>query len=883
MAQIVTSARRWPSSNEDAGRSPARAADRTSRSRHTYLAGAFLFSILTYGAVELIKAGGSALTAATADPAASTVNALLVHATSLIAWIGACLMAGLVAHHYQSRLGSTLNAATRRGEKLALVNDVGGALTGPLPPNEIATKFLQRISRLVPEQTTAAVYLLDEAAGTFSGIAANGPLAADLATAAFPVAVLPEPVRALILKGQPIVTYDLRVDMASVGGADAWATFCRSLPGVRQPRSFALLPLLSRGRLVGVLLMRDDDARTVDAEPLHLLTVLTQFLAGALHNALSVAEAEARAERAALINRVARHAHASLDHEALMASTLEELGMAMGVSAALVQLGASAEDLHVAYEWPAPGVTPVGVGGHLHLPISSLAVRVGGTIAVTDLRTDIRLNDDALGQREDHLLTGAISALATPISLGNQLVGVLLLHMVERARTWTNNDVLLVEAVARELRVALETARLLEARTRESDRLLALHRASTELATHTDTSTVIQSILRNAVTLLGGGSGSFFRWDAEAGLLRRVQSWQTPEFDTSSDVRPGEGLAGLAFAQGRPIIVNDYQTSEIVGRRGRERGLRAGLGVPLVPSGKPLGVLLISSYDDTTQFTEDDARLLDLFGDQAAAALMTAEAFEEQGKAVAELERLNKVKSEFVAIVSHEFRTPLTGIQGFSEMMRDEDLSPEEMKEYAADINKDARRLNRLVNEMLDLSRMESGRIALMLEPLDLNAIVADVAATTQPNAPKHRFALQLDDTLPLLVADRDKLTQVVTNLVSNAVKYSPDGGQVTLTTRAEGNVAHLMVTDKGVGMPKEMLERVFEPYSRVETGTTRFIRGTGLGLPIARQIVKLHGGRVWADSVEGKGSTFHCLIPVGAMPRAERPAREMAAVRASA
>jgi signal transduction histidine kinase len=376
-------------------------------------------------------------------------------------------------------------------------------------------------------------------------------------------------------------------------------------------------------------------------------------------------------------------------------------------------------------------------------------------------------------------------------------------------------------------------------------------------------------VLRNAVTLLGGGSGAFFRWDAAAGLLRRVQTYQSPGVEGAAELRPGEGLAGQTFARAEPIIVNDFQAWDVGGRFGHERGPRAGLGVPLRPNGKPLGVLLVSSYDESTHFSEDDARLLDLFGDQAAAAVMTAEAFEEQVKAVAELERLNKVKSEFVAIVSHEFRTPLTGIQGFSEMLRDEDLSVHEMKEYAADINKDARRLNRLVNEMLDLGRMESGKMALNSESIDLNAIVNDIVDSMQPNSSKHRFVLKLDRALPTLVADRDKVTQVVTNLASNAVKYSPKGGEVTITTRTEGSLVHLTVVDRGVGMPPALLESVFEPYSRVESGANRFIRGTGLGLPIARQLVKLHGGRIWAESVEGEGSTFHCVLPVGVAPRA--------------
>jgi signal transduction histidine kinase len=866
VAQIVTSARLWPARPEEAGRRSA--GDRGPRTRGFYLGVSFVFAVLTYIAVQLIQGVGAMLNAAAmaADP---LTGGILVHVTSLVAWVGACMLTGLLLHQYLSRLGTTLNAEHRRGEKLALVSDVSGALTGPHPPADIATRFLQRIRKVVPEATTSAVLLYDEAAESLASLAADGPLAADLGDASLLSAFLPEPIRSTILKGRPVVVYDVMVDAASVGGGDAWGALCRYLPALRQARTLVLLPLLSRNRLVGVLLLRDDRPSSVDVELLQLLTVLTHFLAGALHNASSVSEAEARAERAAIINRVSHHAHAGHDHETMMANTLQELASAMQLSSALVQLGRSADDLRIAYEWTAKGEAVVGVGSPIDLPIARLAVRDSKTVAVTDLRTDPRLNDADLGHPEDHLRTGAVAGLATPISLGGQLVGVMLLQMHDTPRAWNGDDVRLAEGVARELRVALETARLLESRERESNRLMALHRASTELATHTDTHTVIQSILRNAVTLLGGGSGSFFRWDPEAGLLRRVQTWQTPDVDSSFEVRPGEGLAGLAFAEAKPVIINDYQASDLARRRGRDRGLRAGLGVPLIPSGKPLGVLLISSYDDATQFSDDDARLLDLFGDQAAAALISAEAFEEQGKAVAELERVSKVKSEFVAIVSHEFRTPLTGIQGFSEMMRDEDLTVAELKEYATDINKDARRLNRLVNEMLDLSRMESGRINLSLEQLDLNAIVRDVATTMQPTAPKHTFTMRLDSALPMLLADRDKLTQVVTNLASNAVKYAPDGGEVVVMTRAEGNLAHLMVADNGVGMPKEMLEHVFEPYSRVETGRSRVIPGTGLGLPIARQIVKLHGGRIWADSIEGKGSTFHCLIPLGAAARA--------------
>ena len=228
-----------------------------------------------------------------------------------------------------------------------------------------------------------------------------------------------------------------------------------------------------------------------------------------------------------------------------------------------------------------------------------------------------------------------------------------------------------------------------------------------------------------------------------------------------------------------------------------------------------------------------------------------------------EIEQLSKLRSEFVSIVSHEFRTPLTGIQGFSEMMRDEDLTLPEMREYAGDINKDARRLARLITDMLDLDRMESGRMTLNSEPVDLNQIITDAAALFRLSAADHPIELDLDESLRGIMGDSDRLTQVVTNLVSNAIKYSPAGGAVELrTTRAERTVL-LTVRDHGMGIPAEQLEKIFDRYSRVETTETRAIQGTGLGLPIVRQIVQLCEGQVWATSESGQGSVFYVELPL--------------------
>src|SRR5207244_1416903 len=358
------------------------------------------------------------------------------------------------------------------------------------------------------------------------------------------------------------------------------------------------------------------------------------------------------------------------------------------------------------------------------------------------------------------------------------------------------------------------------------------------VATRTTTREVIDEVLRAASSLLGQSAASLYLLDEASGELRLAQSADPSERAVSEILAREPGSSGELLLKLEPVVVNDYKTWEGASSTGRETGIRAALAVPLVRAGSLLGAVVLRSYDAATRFSVEDARLLALFGDQAVAALTHAEAFERQRAAVEQLERVNRAKSEFVSIVSHEFRTPLTGIQGFSELMKDDLLTPEEMKEYAGDIFKDAQRLNRLITEMLDLDRMEAGRMSLHKEPTDLNAVVSEAADRVRPNAPGHPITLSLDEGLPEIPADRDRLTQVAANLLSNAVKYSPTGGEIVVTTAREERNVHLSVRDHGMGIPADKLETIWERFGRVESPKTRGIQGTGLGLPIVKQIV---------------------------------------------
>jgi len=241
-----------------------------------------------------------------------------------------------------------------------------------------------------------------------------------------------------------------------------------------------------------------------------------------------------------------------------------------------------------------------------------------------------------------------------------------------------------------------------------------------------------------------------------------------------------------------------------------------------------------------------------------------AEALEAQRGANANLEKLDRTKTEFLSIVSHEFRTALTGIQGFSELIRDGGLEVDEVRAYGGYIFNDADRINRLIGDMLDLDRMESGRMSMRAGDVDINEVLTEAMARAGTAvASPVEFKADLDPRLPIVVGDRDRLIQVVSNLVNNAVKYSPDGGTVTLSTRSEGGFALVSVADTGLGIPPGEIGHVFERFRRVRSGAAQSIPGTGLGLTIVKQIVEMHGGKIWVESAVGHGSAFHFTVPL--------------------
>jgi cell cycle sensor histidine kinase DivJ len=254
------------------------------------------------------------------------------------------------------------------------------------------------------------------------------------------------------------------------------------------------------------------------------------------------------------------------------------------------------------------------------------------------------------------------------------------------------------------------------------------------------------------------------------------------------------------------------------------------------------------------------------------AAIATEAALHAQEIAARDLLQIAAAKSDFLRLLGHEFKTPLTAIAGFAELMELELPGNENVLESTRVIRDEARRLAALIDDLLLLDQMEATRLVLRRQLVDLNALAMETVERLSGLSADHEMRFALAPELPLIDADRERIAQAILNLVGNAIKYSPGGGAITILTHGGKESVVLSVADEGIGVPADELPSLFTRYRRARSGAARGIAGTGLGLAIVREIARLHGGEAWAESVEGEGSTFFLRLPILPAP-ADRPA----------
>jgi PAS domain S-box-containing protein len=429
------------------------------------------------------------------------------------------------------------------------------------------------------------------------------------------------------------------------------------------------------------------------------------------------------------------------------------------------------------------------------------------------------------------LQAGLRSAVAFPVITGGSVIGVVEM-LTHQPRMIENDLVTMLSTAGGEIGNFIRRAETAQAlRRSEADHRAIFERSPIGIARISSEGELLEA---NTALL------TMLEHDFQ---VMRSHSW--PDLLRAYD-------QAAARARFSPLLAGISEGKSVQVRAGTGGGnwLWLQLSATSIPdaSGRPEHVLVM--VEDVTVVREAQDKL--------------GEALESQRSANATLEKLDRTKTEFLSIVSHEFRTALTGIQGFSELIRDGGLEPDEVRAYGGYIFNDADRVNRLIGDLLDLDRMESGRMSIRTADVDINEVLSDSIARAG-SSPSVEFKSDLDPRLPIVVGDRDRLVQVVSNLVNNAVKYSPDGGTVTLSSRTEDGFALVSVTDTGVGIPPDEISHVFERFRRVRSGAAQSIPGTGLGLTIVKQIVEMHGGKIWVESAVGHGSAFHFTLPLAA------------------
>ena len=509
------------------------------------------------------------------------------------------------------------------------------------------------------------------------------------------------------------------------------------------------------------------------------------------------------------------------------------------------------------------------------------AVLTGRTVHVADMQTE---GDRFPVSVHNARRLGFRTALNVPLIREGGAIGAISLRRAE-THLFAERQVALLETFADQAVIAIENVRLFKELQQKNQALTLAHghvtaaleqqTATGEIlrvisSSPTDVQPVFDAIVLNASRLCGGEYAIVIRYDGE---MMHLAAQHNPRPGAAEPVAqlfprvPTRGSSpGRAILGRSPVHIPDaLEDSEYDLDIVRAAGLRGVLSVPMFREGDVIGAISVSR-GTPGPFAQSQIQLLSTFADQAVIAIENVRLFKELEAANNELGAASRHKSEFLANMSHELRTPLNAVIGFSEVLLQRMFGDLNVKqdEYLKDIYSSGQHLLSLINDILDLSKIEAGRMELAPAPFHLPSALENAVTLVKERAARHGIALHLgiDPQLGHLVGDERKVKQILLNLLSNAVKFTPEGGQISLRADQKDGLVEIAVADTGIGIAPEDQATIFEEFRQVGSDETRKQEGTGLGLTLAKKFVELHGGRIWVESEVGRGSTFTFTLP---------------------
>jgi len=462
-----------------------------------------------------------------------------------------------------------------------------------------------------------------------------------------------------------------------------------------------------------------------------------------------------------------------------------------------------------------------------------------------------------------NVLLRAQALLAVPVVHRGRVQGVLVCVDARNPAAYGPRELGKAELLASQVAVALDNAYQHALQQRRLEELTALYQFAQSAHTAFSAPEIMRQLVPILRERLDYASCTVWLREESTGTLRTAVSDGQPGIYPGRFLRPSP-LAMRAFVTGEPAAAGlnwdeDGAAADVQ---------RSQLAVPMVLKRRVVGVVDLER-DDAYAWSSTDLRLLVALANHAALAVDNLHLLDETRK-VAALRELDRMKTELLGTVSHELRTPLGSIKGYATTLltHGNKLRKDEQREFLEIIDSEADRLRDLIENLLDLSRLEAGVLRIDRQPVRLASTVREVVRKVQLASPSHEFTLEWPTDDPTVNADQRRIYQVIQNLMTNAVKYSPDGGCITVSGHIDRRELIISVADQGLGIPQVEIDRIFDRFHRVQTEVSRGIGGTGLGLAICKGLVEAHGGRIWAESAgESKGSSFSFTLPVLAEP----------------